>query len=180
MQRRLQWLCLTVLACMTLTACASTDETVTADVKSRLAKDDAVPATAITVETHQGVVTLTGNVDSPEQKARAIEVARTTEGVHDVVDRIAAARGDGTGDAPDVDRTMGEAADDAAITRHVKASLLDDEMVRGLKIDVDTREGVVYLTGTVGSEAEKDRAVELARQAAGGRQVQANLTIQRT
>ncbi|MGH9866566.1 MAG: BON domain-containing protein [Candidatus Polarisedimenticolia bacterium] len=179
MQRRLQWLCLTVLACMTLAACASTDETVTANVTSRLAKDDAVPPGTISVETHQGVVTLTGNVDSPEQKARAIEVARTTDGVHDVVDRITAAE-DGTGNAPDADRAMGEAADDAAITQQVKASLLDDEMVRGLKIDVDTREGVVYLTGTVASEAEKDRAVELARQAAGGRQVQANLTIQRT
>src|SRR5262245_57972803 len=116
MQRRLQWLCLTVLACLTLAACANPDQRLASKVKARLADEGTVPAATITVESHQGVVTLTGNVDTPEQKARAIEVARSTEGVQDVVDQIAAARENGTGDAPDTDRTVGEALDDAAIT----------------------------------------------------------------
>jgi hyperosmotically inducible protein len=180
-QRRLQWLCLAALGCLAAAACATTDEGLTSEVKSRLEDDAAVPAGAIDVEARDGVVTLTGNVDSMEQKTRALEVARGIEGVRDVVDRIAAARQNGRGaDAPDVERTSGEALDDAAITRRVKARLLDDELVRGLRIDVDTREGIVYLTGEVRSEAERDRAVELARQAAGVRQVQANLSIPRT
>jgi len=34
--------------------------------------------------------------------------------------------------------------------------------VSGLRIDVDTRERIVTLTGSVGSAAEKARAIELA------------------
>jgi hyperosmotically inducible protein len=125
-------------------------------------------------------VTLTGNVDSPAEKDQAVSLARSTEGVRDVVDNIATRTSDHRGDAPDIDRTQGEMVDDAAVTRHVKAALLDDPVVRGLKIDVDTREGVVFLTGTVRSQAEMDRAVELARKAQGVRDVQPNLKIQST
>ena len=44
-------------------------------------------------------------------------------------------------------------------------------------IEVDTRDGVVFLTGTVGSEKEQDQAIKLARETKGVRDVQANLTI---
>ena len=42
---------------------------------------------------------------------------------------------------------------------------------------MDTRDGVVYLTGKVGSVAEKEQAIQLARGEKGVRDVQANLTI---
>jgi hyperosmotically inducible protein len=69
--------------------------------------------------------------------------------------------------------------DDAGITAAVKGKLLDDPTVRGLEIDVDTREGVVYLTGTVRSDAEKDRAIDIARSTKHVRDVQADLRIER-
>ncbi len=81
------------------------------------------------------------------------------------------------GDAPEPARSLGERLDDATITAAVKGKLLDDPVVKGLRIDVDTRDGVVYLTGIVGSSSEKNRAVELARQTEDVRDVQANLTI---
>ena len=49
----------------------------------------------------------------------------------------------------------------------------------GLRIDVDTREGVVYLTGSVSSDAERDHAVELARNTKHVRNVVTNLTIEK-
>jgi osmotically-inducible protein OsmY len=36
--------------------------------------------------------------------------------------------------------------------------------VSGLKIDVDTRDRVVTLTGSLGTQAEKDRALAIARE----------------
>jgi hyperosmotically inducible protein len=174
-------LALVVVACLALGACGQRNgDDVAARVKDRIHGDDLTRTVNIEVSHHDGVVTLTGNVDTPDQKEQALALARTTEGVHDVVDRIATRTGSGQGDAPDVDRTAGEAVDDASVTRHVKARLLDDEIVRGLHIDVDTKQGVVYLTGTVRSEQERDRALELARSAPGVRDVQANLKIQRT
>jgi osmotically-inducible protein OsmY len=50
-------------------------------------------------------------------------------------------------------------------------------MVRALQIDVDTREGVVTLTGKVKSQVEKDRALTLARETNGVKNVVDRLTI---
>jgi hyperosmotically inducible protein len=61
----------------------------------------------------------------------------------------------------------------------VKAKLLDDPSVKGLKIDVDTREGVVYLTGSVATSQVRDQAIKLARETEGVKDVQANLDVAR-
>jgi hyperosmotically inducible protein len=61
------------------------DAATTAKVKSKLAADPNVAAYTIDVDTHDGVVTLNGHVDSEAAKAAAEKVARGTEGVKDVV-----------------------------------------------------------------------------------------------
>ena len=134
----------------------------------------------IEVATSAGVVTLTGNVDSEQAKDRALSFARETTGVVKVVDMIAARTASGNGDAPEPDRTIGEVIDDAGITMNVKSQLLDDPLVKGLKIDVDTRDGIVYLTGSVGSDAERQQAVKLAKDSKGVKDVQSNLTLSKS
>jgi osmotically-inducible protein OsmY len=162
---------------LVLAACATTDAGLTGKVKAKLAAANDVPASRIEVSTRDGVVTLTGNVDDPAVKDRAIALARDTKGVVDVVDMIAVQTTEATGDAPEPDRTVGDRIDDAGITMKVKANLLDDPVVKGLRIDVDTREGIVYLTGNVSSENEKDAAIRIAKGTEGVRDVQANLTM---
>lgn len=79
---------------------------------------------------------------------------------------------------PEPDRSMGEVMDDARITAAVKAKLLADPIVGGLKIDVDTREGVVYLSGDhMKSQAEIDQAVKLTRETSGVKSVENKLAI---
>jgi hyperosmotically inducible protein len=171
------WPVVVLLVGALLLGCAKTDSGVTVKVKGKLASDDTVKATQIDVTTRDHVVTLTGTVNSEAERERAIELARSVEGVRDVQNMIVVRESDGSGDAPDSDRTMGQVVDDAGITAAVKAKLLDDPAVRGLQIDVDTREGVVYLTGTVRSDAEKSRAIDLARSTENVRDVQADLRI---
>ena len=164
-----------VLAAALLGACSQAkDATVSGSVKTKLAADSQVNAGEIKVETVNGVVTLTGNIDSEAAKERALQIARDTKGVTQVKDMISVREGAHSGEAPSPDRTMGERVDDAAITSRVKKSLLDDPAVRGLKIDVDTREGVVYLTGSIPSAAEREKAVQIARATQGVRDVEAN------
>jgi osmotically-inducible protein OsmY len=67
---------------------------------------------------------------------------------------------------------------DASITAAVKTKLLGDTAVRGLKIDVDTKDNVVTLTGTVRSAAEKAEAIRLAKTTTGVKSVVDKLTIQ--
>jgi osmotically-inducible protein OsmY len=64
------------------------DAGITAKVKAQLATDSRVSALKIDVDTKAGVVTLSGNVDAPVAKQAAVEIARGTAGVKDVVDRL--------------------------------------------------------------------------------------------
>jgi hyperosmotically inducible periplasmic protein len=71
----------------------------------------------------------------------------------------------------------GDKVEDASITAAVKMKFANDETVSASKIDVDTRNGMVTLNGTVSSQAEADRAVALARSVDGVKTVNNNLTI---
>jgi hyperosmotically inducible protein len=163
-----------------VTSCALTDTGITTNVKAKFLADDAVKSSQLEVSTRNGVVTLTGNVDSEAAKNKALELARTTTGVKSVVDMISAREAMGGGDAPEPARSLGEVVTDAGITMSVKSQLLDDPLVKGLKIDVDTRDGVVFLTGAVGSDAEKQQAIRLAKDTKGVLDVKANLTQQKS
>ena len=74
-------------------------------------------------------------------------------------------------------KSVGETIDDATITARVKTALLNDPQVGGLKIDVDTTKGVVTISGMVKSPAEAERAVQLARQTDGVRDVKSTLQV---
>lgn len=197
-------------------ACAETDPGITTAVKAKLAADDTVKAYQIDVDTANNVVTLTGIVETAAAEEAALTIARQTDGVTEVIDRItvnaaaatspenlgeraresadsatdsaksAAERGaEATkgvaGEASDkvgtaAERT-GEVITDAAVTSAVKAKFLVDTSTPGLKIDVDTKDGVVTLSGTVRNRAEADRAVSLARETNGVTRVVNNLKI---
>jgi hyperosmotically inducible protein len=60
----------------------------TAKIKSKMALDDTIDATAIDVDTAGSVVTLSGTVGSRAEHERALQLARETDGVTSVVDRL--------------------------------------------------------------------------------------------
>ena len=75
-------------------------------------------------------------------------------------------------------KSVGETIDDATITTRVKTSLLNDPVVGGLRIDVDTFKGVVTLSGRVKTKEEEAKAIELARRINGVTDVKSSLQIQ--
>jgi osmotically-inducible protein OsmY len=267
-------------------AYAQTDAAVSASVKTRLAADDAVKASAVRVTAVDHVVTLSGAVPSQAIKDRALAIARDTSGVSSVVDKLSvrdvtaatagkttadkAAGGvekgadksadavgtaahktagavdkskDKVGDAAEktgdaigtaakatgkavgtaakktagavgvgadktkdatekaADKTKdkaeeagqktkdktsgasgkadkaGEAITDAAITTAVKTKLLGDGKTPGLKIDVDTDNGIVTLHGDVATAAQRTEALRLARTTKGVKRVVDKLTV---
>lgn len=64
------------------------DVALTAKVKGKIALDDTLDGTGINVDTEGAVVTLRGSVANTRQRQRALQLARETEGVRSVVDRI--------------------------------------------------------------------------------------------
>jgi len=71
----------------------------------------------------------------------------------------------------------GEAITDSWITTKVKADLLATDGVAGTDINVDTKDGVVTLTGNVKSKAEADKAVSVARGIKGVTKVDSKLAV---
>jgi hyperosmotically inducible periplasmic protein len=160
-----------------LIGCGQTDPGITTSVKSKLTTDDLVKARRIDVDTRDKVVTLTGEVNSADERERALQIARDTNGVTNVIDQLnvrpeAAATTGTTTTAP-------EAGSDAGITTAVKSKLLADPDTSGLSISVDTQNGMVTLTGTVASAAEKTEALKIARETSGVTQVKDQLVVGR-
>jgi hyperosmotically inducible protein len=66
---------------------------------------------------------------------------------------------------------------DAGVTTAVKTKMASDDTVKASEINVDTHNHVVTLNGTVGSQAEKERAVMIARNTKGVSNVVDDLTV---
>jgi osmotically-inducible protein OsmY len=60
-----------------------------------------------------------------------------------------------------------QAVDAGTLTAKIKSKMALDDMVKARTINVDTTGSVVTLTGTVGSNQERERAIRLARETAG-------------
>ena len=67
--------------------------------------------------------------------------------------------------------------DDATITARVKTVLLNDPQVAATKIEVSTTGGIVTLSGSVKSKADETRAIDVARQVTGVRDVKSSLIV---
>jgi len=142
------------------------DSTITGKVKAKMMDDAVVKARNIDVDTLNGEVTLTGMVASAEEKSRAVEIARSVQGVKSVRDNL------------NIDsKTWGEAVDDKVIGSKIKASLIGEPGIRSLNIDVDVNKGVVTLTGIVENEEQKMKALEIARGTGGVLRVVDNLKV---
>ena len=71
----------------------------------------------------------------------------------------------------------GEFVDDTVITTKVKAAIFDEPSLKSTEINVETFKGVVQLSGFVSSEANKDKAAELARGVKGVKSVKDDMRL---
>jgi hyperosmotically inducible protein len=65
-----------------------TDGSITAAVKMKMADDELVKARNIDVDTNEGVVTLNGAVASKAEEQKAIDLARSVDGVKNVISNL--------------------------------------------------------------------------------------------
>jgi len=71
-----------------ITACAPSDERISKTVRGRMTADEHIRPYDLNVMTHNKIVTLTGTVDSSAAREAAARVARETNGVIDVINRL--------------------------------------------------------------------------------------------
>lgn len=175
MKNRFPILALAALALTVAAGCSSTqtvgeeldDATITTKIEAKMAGDPEVSAWNVDVDTNEGVVRLSGSVEDPEAKAEAEKLARNTEGVRRVINDIEVG-----------ERDLGDRASDTAITTAIKAKITGDGDLNPFNINVDTKEGVVTLRGTVKSMESKEEAEQIARDTDGVKRVQNMLEVE--
>lgn len=168
------------------------DSDITEDVKNKLKTNESVSAPKIKVDTKDGFVTLEGEVDTQADADRAIQLARSVPEVKgvdsklkvkevltnkDVKERVEEGEEKAKKTVEKPSEGVTGLAEDAEITAKVKMKLAKDDAVSVLKINVDTKNGEVTLTGTVKSELEAKRAIALAESVKDVKKVTSVLTV---
>lgn len=78
----------------------------------------------------------------------------------------------------DAAANIGAAVTDATITTKIKAALVADDQLKALKINVETKDGKVVLTGAAPDAGSRDRATTMAKTVDGVVDVDNRLTVQ--
>ncbi|GAB3090956.1 BON domain-containing protein [Aestuariicella hydrocarbonica] len=131
------------------------DSVIQAEVKAKLVGKDFLAGMGVNIETHKGVVQLGGFVEDPAKAAQLAELAKSVEGVQKVDNQL---------HQRDPDRSAGQSMDDTLATTRIKAAISKADLGDGLKINIDTYNGVTLLTGFVATQEQKMRAGDLAKE----------------
>ena len=136
----------------------------------------------INTDVKNGNVVLTGKVENSVDKKLAEELVANIDGVTSVDNQLTIVSDkDMDGDmSDDMEDTVDEGTSeltDAKIATVIKTRLLMDTDISGFDIDVDVENGVVMLTGDVDSDAERDLAVEIAKNASDVKDVKSDLRV---
>jgi osmotically-inducible protein OsmY len=73
--------------------------------------------------------------------------------------------------------SAGEYIDDSVITTRVKAAIFNESTLKSAEINVETYKGIVQLSGFVNSQADINKAVEIARNIKGVTSVQNDMQL---
>jgi len=148
-----------------LTTGTKSDRHIQQDVLRELRWDSRVDETEVGVEVHEGIVTLTGTLESYAKKLAAREAAHRVVGVLDVADDIQVKAPGSLG------RT------DTEIARAVRSALEWDAFVPDQRIHSTVTEGFVTLEGAVATLREKEDAEAAVRNLSGVRGVRNALLV---
>jgi hyperosmotically inducible periplasmic protein len=112
----------------------------------------------INTDVKNGVVTLSGKVESEVDKSLASELVASLEGVTEVDNQLKVAADDQEEQSSEVVQAL----TDSKVATVVKTRLLFESEVSGSAINVDANKGEVTLEGEVSSEAERELAITIA------------------
>lgn len=161
---------LTASTLCSLQAFAISDSDITSEVKNKIQSNATTTNSQIDVSTKKGIVNLSGNVQTEGEASSAIETANSITGVKDV----------------DTDHLMvnngSQPYKDAYITSKVKGTFLrekifGDKPVDAMSINVETKDGVVYLTGTAQNKAQENTAIKIAKTIKGVKDVNSTVVV---
>ncbi len=129
------------------------DAEITSNIENKLLWDSQIDSTKINVQTIDGVVTLSGEVDTYWEKNQAEDLALSTLGVIDVINNLTV--------------VLTKSLVDLDIESDIKAAYRRSAVIDENKIGVSVNNGIVTLTGTVSDYFTKYRAYRIATYTSG-------------
>ena len=108
-----------------------------------------------------GVVLITGEVPTPEDRVTLTRLIWGVKGVKEVHNEVKVADSE----------TVGSFASDSLITTKLKLQLLRDPEILNINYSVETVDGTVYLMGIAQNEAELQRVKNHAKEISGVRRI---------
>lgn len=113
------------------------------------------------IEVNEGVVLLTGPVNTADDAARAVQLAWDVEGVREVINELQISEGGGAK----------RLAGDAWITTQAKTRLIAEKNVKSVNYTIETVNGVVYVMGIAQSQDEMARVLNVVSRVKGVQKV---------
>jgi hyperosmotically inducible protein len=173
------------------------DKWITMKIHSLFVPEAALDGSNVDVDTVNGVVTLSGTVATEAGRARALAIAKSTDGAKNVVDKLrigaaerelddvardagratSGAAKEAAKDTKAATRTTGRKATDGWVKSKIYAQYLTESALDDSDIDIDVANGVVTLNGTVKTAAGKTRAVAIAKATDRVKSVKDNLKV---
>lgn len=153
----------------TTTSTTMNDSAITEQVKALFQKNTLLGGKNIAVETKNHQVMLSGKVDTDMEYERAVSLAESVQGVNEVnADNL-------------VVKDSKSPLADTYITAKVKGSLMKEKLFGDKEIEywpvtVETKNGVVYLAGTVDTDAQRNNIVSIVEKVKGVKSVKSALT----
>jgi len=184
-------------AATTTTAPSAHDKAISDRIAKRIAEEPGLKADAVKVKVENGVVTLSGMVANEADRARAERLAHVEgvtkvdndlkthddakSGVKGTAGTVAEKTKEGAEKVGEKTKEglskTGEVITDAWITSRISSKFINEDLLHDSNIDVDTKDHVVTLNGTVLTTAGRRRAVAIAKEVEGVHRVVDKMTI---
>lgn len=164
-----------IFAIVSTSSLAVTDEDITSQIRSKLQSNG---ISTVQVSINNGIVILSGNVATQQQAATAIQEANSIDGVKDVNTVQLLVQAD-----PNAPPLSGSQADqDAYITAKVQGlfareNLYSNAPPHAIDIHVETKDGVVYLTGSPATQTQQNNAVFMIKSMDGVKDVRSSVSL---
>ncbi len=136
------------------------DSTITTIISTKFAKDREIAPFNINIATNNGVVNLAGEVKTDAQFDRVVTIAESVQGIQDVNTSNLSVKG------------SRQPVSDSIITAKIKGEIIRNKILTShdakyWSVHVKTKNGVVYLSGSVNNQAQKTNIVNIAKSVSG-------------
>lgn len=164
-------------------------------VNTDLVKDKELSAMKINVDSTQGHVILRGTAPNNAAKERAEVIAKGVNGVTHVDNQLIVSnkatgydntKANMSKTANNVNNSVintankaGDKLDDVSINTTINSGLMADNDLSAMKINVDVKNGQVWLKGSAPTTAAKNRATDIAKNVDGVTSVHNQLTVRK-